>query len=180
MSAHPPSSPVVIDGDAPDALERLEEALTAADAVVVHRTGASFVDGAIARLERVLHRPHRRLVRVHSDAGPCYLARTELLAAAVRHGVETHELVADRPGLDRRIAEAAGAVHLDGQTPVQDPAAGRWRVWVDGAVVGIGRAPDVRAVARRSSAPVQALGLARRRAGRVRREVVRLRQRPGR
>ncbi|MGE9782421.1 hypothetical protein [Janibacter sp. G368] len=179
MPAHPPSC-AVVDADAPDAADRLEEAIGSAEAVLVHRSGAQLLEGAPERLLRVLHRPHRRLVRVHSDAGSCYLARTELLVAAMRHGVEIDELVADAPGLDRRLAEASGAVHLDGPTALHDPAAGRWRVWVDGAVVGIGSAPDARAVGRAHSTPAVLLGLARRRAGRVRREAVRLRQRPGR
>lgn len=180
MPTHDAPSTVVVDGDAPDAVDRLEEAIASAETVLVHRAGTTLVDGALERLVRVLHRPHRRLVRVHSDAGPCYLARTELLVAAMRHGVEIDELVADAPGLDRRLAEASGAVHLDGPTPLHDPAAGRWRVWVNGAVVGVGASPDAREAARRHSTPTVLLGLARRRAGRLRREAVRLRQRPGR
>ena len=88
MPTHAAPSTVVIDGDAPDAVDRLEEAIASAETVLVHRAGTTLVDGALERLVRVLHRPHRRLVRVHSDAGPCYLARTELLVAAMRYGVE--------------------------------------------------------------------------------------------
>lgn len=177
------AAPARVDADAPGAAGALVAAVASDELVLVHRAGTVFVDGAVERLVRHLHRPHRRLVRVHSAAGSCYLARSELLAAALRHGVAAADLVADSPGLDRRIAAAADIVPVDGPTPVEDPAAGRWRTWVDGAVVGVGAADDeawVRRVAREHSAPVALLRLARRRAGRVRREVARRRQRPER
>lgn len=181
MAGHPPS-PAVVVGDAPDAARRLEAAVASADAVLVHRSGTRLLDGAVDRLVRTLHRPHRRLVRVHSDAGGCYLARTELLVAAIHHGVTADELVADAPGLDRRIASAADVLHLDGPTPVNDPASGRWRAWVDGAVVGVRseRTADTeweQQVAKQHAAPATLERFARRRVGRVRRELVRLRQR---
>lgn len=172
---------VRIDGDDPGAALAIEAAVDRAESVLVHRAGTHLAPGALERLVRTLHRPHRRLVRVHSAAGPCYLARTELLALALHHGIGADELAADGPDLDRRIARAAGVLDLDGATPVEDPAAGRWRVWVDGAVVGIGADEDpgwARRVAREHSAPSALLRLARRRAGRLRREVVRRRQRP--
>ncbi|MEN3122761.1 hypothetical protein [Janibacter sp. LM] len=177
------AAPVRVDADAPGAPEALAAAVASSELVLVHREGTVFVDGAVERLVRHLHRPHRRLVRVHSAAGPCYLARSELLATALRHGVGAADLVADAPGLDRRIAEAADLLHVDGPTPVEDPAAGRWRTWVDGAVVGVGAVGDEawsRRVAREHSAPVALLRLARRRVGRARREVARRRQRPDR
>lgn len=174
--------PTVIDGDAPGAARELDRAIASAESILVHRSGTVFAAGAVERLLRTLHRPHRRLVRVHSDAGPCYLARTELLALALHHGLTTQELLADAPGLDRRIAIAADAADAEGPTHIADPASGRWRVWVDGPVVGV-RSGDgdpqwERSVARHNSAPAGLLRVARRRVGRVRREVVRRRQRP--
>ena len=175
--------PARVTGDTPGAAELLRRALDTSPAVLVHRSGTAFADGAVDRLVRALRRPHRRLVRVHSDAGPCYLASSELLALALRHGVSAEELVADEPGLDRRIAAAADIVPAQGPTPVQDPAAGQWRVWLDGPVVGVRSSASAdprweQRVVTQHSTPAGLLRLARRRAGRVRREIVRRRQRP--
>lgn len=171
-----------VDTHAPGAAAALEAALTTADAVLVHGSDLEFADGALERLVRVLRRPHRRLVRVHTGAGSCYLARTELLATAVRHGVPLTILAADPPGLDREIAMAVDADLLHGPTPIEDPASGRWRQWVDGAVVGV-RATTTddpqwsERMVRRHSAPVGVVAVVRRQAGRLRRDVSRLRQR---
>lgn len=182
MTGGPPH-PARVAGDAPGAAEALRRAVDTAPAVLVHRSGTAFADGAVARLVQALHRPHRRLVRVHSDAGPCYLASSELLALALHHGVSAEELVADEPGLDRRLAAAADLVTEHGPTPVQDPAAGQWRVWLDGPVVGVRSSASAdprweRRVITQHAAPAALLRLARHRAGRVRREIERRRQRP--
>lgn len=179
-----------IIGDDADAADVFTAAVAdpAVEAVLVHRRGVEFADGAPARLVAALHRPHRRLVRVHADAG-CYVADTALLSAALRHGVTAAELVADDAELDRRIAEALGVVPLEGRTPIEDPAAGRWRTWVDGAVVGVrASAPAAsdapadddwaKGVARRQGAAARLTAVARRRIGAARRELVRRRQRP--
>lgn len=172
---HP--EPVRITADAQDAVARLEAAVTSAESILVHEEGVVLSDGTVERMLRTLHEPHRRLVRVHNGAGSCYLARSELLATALDRGVPAAMILADPPGLDREIAHAADTVPLDGPTPVEDPASGRWRVWLDGAVIGVGTAGTAGAQTTRAA---RALALARRRAGRVRRELVRLRQRPQR
>lgn len=184
MSGRHPD-PVRIIGSAPGADLALEAALEHAEAVLVHREGTTFAPGAVERMVSALHRPHRRLVRVHSDAGPCYLARAELLAAAIRHGLPAAMLVADPPGLDRELALAVDAVAMVGPTPVDDPASGRWRCWLDGAVVGVRAATDedpewADRVARRHGPRARAGAVLRRHVGRARREAVRLRQRPQR
>lgn len=178
---HP--SVVRIDADAPVAAAALVEAVTAGESVLVHGADVVFVDGAVDELARLLHRPYRRLVRVHTAGGPCYVARAELLAAAVRHGIPATRLVADPPGLDRELARATHAVPLEGRTPVDDPAVGQWRQWVDGAVIGVRTATAAESgrtdeAAHRSRVRANATAVLRRHAGRVRREVVRLRQRP--
>lgn len=185
LGRHP--APVRIIGDAPGAADALTYA--AADpevrTVLVHREGVEFAEGAIDRLVAALHRPHRRLVRVHGP-GSCYLAGTEVVSAALRQGITAAEFVADDAGLDHRIAAAIGLGPLDGTTPIEDPATGRWRWWVDGVVVGV-RGHDgvdtadddwARGAARRHGPAAKLTALARRRAGVVRREFVRRRQRP--
>lgn len=178
--SHPP--PALVDGSLPDAAAALERAVDEADSVLVHSGDLEFATGAIERMHRLLHRPHRRLLRVHTDGGSCYLARSELLASAMRHGVPAAMLAGDPPGLDREIVAAVGAVHLDGPTPVDDPASGRWRLWLDGDEVGIRGADDVdsawaRTMARRHGPTAGMTTLLRRRAGRARREMYRLRAR---
>lgn len=179
------SAPARVDGDAPDAAAALVAATESADSVLVHSGDLEFAEGAVERLHRLLHRPHRRLLRVHTAAGGCYLARSELLTAALRHGVPAPMLAGDPPGLDREIAAAVGDVALDGPTPIDDPAAGRWRLWLDGAAIGVRATTDgdpawARTMARRNGSVAGMTTLLRRRAGRVKREVTRLRQRPQR
>ncbi|WP_435202017.1 hypothetical protein [Janibacter sp. GS2] len=180
---HP--EPARVRGDAADAAAALEAAVAGSEAVLVLSGDLEFADGAIARMQRLLHRPHRRLLRVHTDAGGCYLARAELLAAALRHGIPAAMLVADPPGLDREIARAVDAVALEGPTPIEDPASGRWRLWLDGADLGVRAAGEgdpewTRTMARRHGPVAGMTAFLRRRAGRARREVTRLRERPQR
>ena len=183
MSAHPEPTRVV--GDAPDAAAALEAAVAGSDIVLVHSGGLEFAHGAVARMHRRLRRPHRRLVRVHSDGGGCYLARSDLLASAMHHGVPAAMLAGDPPGLDREIAVAVDAVVLDGPTPIEDPGSGRWRLWLDGAEIGVRAATTEgpawsRAMARRHGPVAEVTTVLRRRLGRARREVNRLRDRPQR
>lgn len=194
-----PEEPVLVDADAPDAVVALTSAVADAGAVLVRQGGIELAAGAPARLVALLRDPHCRLVRVHTDGSGCYLARSGLLALALDHGVPALRLLADPPGLDRDLARAADIVDLDGPTPIEDPASGRWRQWVDGAVVGVRAAGDAgraagdagRAagdsdpgwaarIARGHRVGARVAGSLRRRAGRARREVVRLRQRPRR
>ncbi len=179
------SAPARVDGDAPDAAAALVAAARDADSVLVHSGELEFAEGAVDRMQRLLHRPHRRLLRVHTAGGGCYLARSELLSAALRHGVPAAMLAGDPPGLDREIAAAVDAVALDGPTPIDDPASGRWRLWLDGATIGVRAATDddpdwARTMARRNGPVAGMTTLLRRRAGRAKREVTRLRQRPQR
>lgn len=174
---------VRVDGSAPDAAAALEKAVGEADSVLVHSGDLEFAEGAVERMHRLLNRPHRRLLRVHTDGGSCFLARSELLASAMRHGVPAAMLAGDPPGLDREIVAAVDAVALDGPTPIDDPASGRWRLWLDGAEVGVRAAGEEdpawsRAMSRRHGPAAGMRTLLRRRAGRARREVGRLRSRP--
>lgn len=185
LGRHP--APVRITSDAPDAADALVAAAADpdVDAVLVHRERVEFADGAINRLVAALRRPHRRLIRVHGGGG-CYIASTELVSTALRHGVPAAELLADGEGLDRRVAAAVGVVPLEGPTPIEDPAAGQWRRWVDGSVVGVRTlgtdepADDdwAESVTRNHGTAARVTALARRRAGAVRRELVRRQQRP--
>ena len=173
---------VRIDASAPGAADAFLAAVDTADAVLVHPADVEFADGAPQRLLRYLRRPHRRLVRVHTGGGSCYIARTDLLATALRHGVTASMLVTDPPGLDREIALAVDAAELAAPTPIENPASGRWRQWVDGSVIGVHAASDEDAgwsgrVARDHGTIATATTLLRRRAGRARRDLVRLRQR---
>lgn len=177
--------PASVDGSAPDAAAALERAVDEADSVLVHSGDLEFAAGAIERMHRLLHRPHRRLLRVHTGGGSCFLARSELLASAMRHGVPAAMLAGDPPGLDREIVAAVDAVALDGPTPLSDPAAGRWRLWLDGAEIGIRVAAEEdpswsRTMSRRHGPTAGMTTLLRRRAGRARREVERLQARPQR
>ncbi|MGO1166245.1 MAG: hypothetical protein ACTMHL_06485 [Janibacter sp.] len=177
--------PARVRGDASDAPAALEAAVAGSDSVLVHDGDLEFADGAIERMQRLLHRPHRRLLRVHTDGGTCYLARVELLSTALRHGVPATMLVADPPGLDREIALAVDADLLESPTPIDDPGSGRWRLWLDGADLGVRAATDsdpgwARTMARRHGAAAGLKTVIRRRAGRARREVTRLRERPQR
>lgn len=179
------STPARVNGDAPDAAAALETAVSEADAVLVHAGDLEFADGTLDRMQRLLHRPHRRLLRVHTEGGGCYLARSELLASALRHGVPAAMLAGDPPGLDREIASAVDAIALDRPTPIDDPASGRWRLWLDGAEIGVRAATDddpgwARTRGRRNGAVAGMATLLRRRAGRAKREVTRLRERPQR
>lgn len=176
---------VRVRGNAPDAGETLAAAVPETDAVLVLGGDLELVDGALERMQRLLHRPHRRLLRVHTAGGGCYLARSELLASALRHGIPAAMLASDPPGLDREIAAAVGAVALDGPTPIDDPASGRWRLWIDGAEIGVRAATEddpgwARTMNRRHGPVAGMTILLRRRAGRARREVRRLRDRPQR
>ncbi|HIZ97481.1 MAG TPA: hypothetical protein H9805_02755 [Candidatus Janibacter merdipullorum] len=176
---------VRVRGDAPDAAATLVAALDDADAVLVLGGDLELADGAVERMLRLLHRPHRRLLRVHTAGGTCYLARAELLSSALRHGVPAAMLAGDPPGLDREIATAVDAVDLAGPTPLEDPASGRWRLWLDGAEVGVRPATEedpawARTMARRHGPVAGMTTFLRRRAGRVRRETRRLRDRPQR
>lgn len=180
---HP--APARVDGRAPDAATALAAAVDEADAVLVHGGALEFADGSIERMQRLLLRPHRRLLRVHTDGGGCYLARSELLASALRHGIPPEMLAGDPPGLDREIAAAVDAVALDGPTPIDDPASGRWRLWLDGAQIGVRAATDEdpgwsRTMSRQHGPAAGLTTLLRRRAGRAKREVTRLRARPQR
>ncbi|WP_114201796.1 hypothetical protein [Janibacter anophelis] len=158
-------SPPEVDGDHTGGADELVRVLGTADEVLVRRSGTRLAPGVPARLVHALHRPHRRLVRVLCDGGPCYLARTELLTQALRHGITADELVRDAPDLDRRLAETLQIVDPHEMTRVDDPAAGRWRVWVDASALS-------------EESPGRRLASwSRRRAGIVRREIVRLRQR---
>lgn len=184
MSGRHPE-PARVLADAPDAASALEAAVAGSDTVLVHAGDLEFADGAVERMSRLLHRPHRRLVRVHSDGGGCYLARSELLASALHHGVPAAMLAGDPPGLDREIAVAVDAVALAGPTPIEDPGSGRWRLWLDGAEIGVRAATTddpawARTMARRHGAVAGLTTVLRRRAGRARREVSRLRDRPQR
>lgn len=177
---HP--APARVDGGAPDSAAALERAVRETDSVLVHSGDLEFAAGAIERMHRLLHRPHRRLLRVHTDGGSCFLARSELLASAMRHGIPAAMLAGDPPGLDREIVAAVGAVALDGPTPIDDPASGRWRLWLDGAEIGIRVAGEEdpswsRTMARRHGPATGVSTLLRRRAGRARREVQRLQAR---
>lgn len=174
---------VRVDGGAPDAAAALEAAVRGADSVLVHNGELEFAEGAVERMHRLLHRPHRRLLRVHTGGESCFLARSELLASAMRLGIPAAMLAGDPPGLDREIAAAVDAVALDGATPIDDPASGRWRLWLDGAEVGVRAAGEEdpawsRAMSRRHGPAAGMRTLLRRRAGRARREVGRLRSRP--
>lgn len=173
---------VLIDTSTQGAAEALGAAVSTADAVLVHPADVEFADGAPRRLVRYLRRPHRRLVRVYTGGGFCYIARTDLLATALRHGVTTSMLVSDPPGLDREIALAVDAAGLAVRTPIEDPASGRWRQWVDGSVIGVRALADEdpgwsQRTAREHGTVATATTLLRRHAGRARRDFLRLRQR---